>query len=83
MRRQTERAYWCICLLYTSDIPDKTTIYAQEGSAAHEMAEYKIRWHLGEKDLAPPNIGNFNAEEIDRYTAVSYTHLVSYIKLFT
>ncbi len=28
----------------------------------------KIRWHLGEKDLAPPNIGNFNAEEIDRYT---------------
>lgn len=54
--------------LATADIPDKTTIYAQEGSAAHEMAEYKIRWHLGEKDLAPPNIGNFNAEEIDRYT---------------
>ncbi len=33
-----------------------------------EMAEYKIRWHLGAKDLAPPNVGNFNAEEIDRYT---------------
>ena len=32
------------------------------------MAEYKIRWHLGAKDLAPPNVGNFNAEEIDRYT---------------
>lgn len=62
---------WLECppsALATADIPDKTTIYAQEGSAAHEMAEYKIRWHLGEKDLAPPNIGNFNAEEIDRYT---------------
>ncbi len=62
---------WLECppsALATADIPDETTIYAQEGSAAHEMAEYKIRWHLGEKDLAPPNIGNFNAEEIDRYT---------------
>ena len=62
---------WLECppsALATADIPDETTIYAQEGSAAHEMAEYKIRWHLGEKDLAPPNIGNFHAEEIDRYT---------------
>ena len=62
---------WLECppsALATADIPDETTIYAQEGSAAHEMAEYKIRWHLGEKELAPPNIGNFHAEEIDRYT---------------
>ena len=62
---------WLECppsALATADIPDETTIYAQEGSAAHEMAEYKIRWHLGAKDLAPPNVGNFNAEEIDRYT---------------
>ncbi len=43
---------WLECppsALATADIPDETTIYAQEGSAAHEMAEYKIRWHLGEK----------------------------------
>ena len=40
---------WLECppsALATADIPDETTIYAQEGSAAHEMAEYKIRWHL-------------------------------------
>ena len=45
---------WLECppsALATADIPDETTIYAQEGSAAHEMAEYKIRWHLGEKTL--------------------------------
>ena len=38
---------WLECppsALATADIPDETTIYAQEGSAAHEMAEYKIRW---------------------------------------
>ena len=40
---------WLECppsALATADIPDETTIYAQEGSAAHEMAEYKIRWHF-------------------------------------
>jgi hypothetical protein len=52
----------------TADLPDETSVYAEEGSAAHEVAEYKVRWYLGEKDLTPPSIGNFDAEEIDRHT---------------
>lgn len=67
---------WLACppsVMATKDMPDETTVYAEEGSVAHEVAEYKVRWYLGEKDLTPPSIGNFNAEEIDRHTD-SYTY---------
>ena len=54
----------------TEHIPDETSIYAEEGSAAHEAAEYKVRWYLGERNLTPPSTGDFDAPEIDRYTDV-------------
>lgn len=50
------------------DLPDETTVYAEEGSVAHEVAEYKVRWHLGERDLTMPSTGKFDFDEIDRYT---------------
>ena len=62
---------WLECppsVMATKDIPDITTVYAEEGSVAHEVAEYKVRWHLGERDIVPPQTGNFDAAEIDRHT---------------
>lgn len=62
---------WLECppsAMATAHLPDETTVYAEEGSAAHEVAEYKIRWYLGEKDLSMPSVGKFDFEEIDRHT---------------
>ena len=56
-------------------LPDETTIYAAEGSAAHEVAEYKVRRYLGEKDLPVPATGDFDFAEMDRYTD-SYLYYV-------
>lgn len=57
-------------------LPDETIVYAEEGSVAHEVAEYKVRWYLGERDIPTPSTGSFNAEEIDRYTD-SYAYYVT------
>lgn len=64
---------WMACppsVMATKDMPDTTSEYAEEGSAAHEVAEYKLRWNLGEKNISPPSTGKFDADEIDRYTDV-------------
>lgn len=64
---------WLECppsVLATQDIPDTTTIYAEEGTVAHEVAESKVRWYLCEKDIPTPNTGQFDAEEIDKYTDI-------------
>ena len=52
----------------TEHLPDETSIFAKEGSAAHEAAEYKVRWYLGERDMKVPSTGQFDADEIDRHT---------------
>lgn len=64
---------WMACppsVMATKGMPDITSEYAEEGTAAHEVAEYKLRWNLGEKSLSPPSTGKFDADEIDRYTDV-------------
>lgn len=69
---------WLECppsAMLTKDLPDVTSIYAEEGSVAHEVAEYKIRWYLGEKNLIIPSTGKFDFEEIDRNTD-SYANYV-------
>lgn len=70
---------WMACppsVMATKDMPDTTSEYAEEGTAAHEVAEYKLRWNLGEKNISPPSTGKFDADEIDRYTDV-YAYYVS------
>lgn len=70
---------WLECppsAMLEKELPDETTVYAEEGSVAHEVAEYKVRWYLGERDIPLPSTGNFNAEEIDRYTD-SYAYYVT------
>ena len=62
---------WLECppsAMATAHLPDETTVYAEEGSAAHEVAEYKIRWYLGEKNLEMPSVGKSDFEEIDWHT---------------
>ena len=62
---------WLECppsAMLEKDMPDVTTEFAAEGSAAHEVAEFKVRTYLGEKNLKPPATGHFNAAEIDRHT---------------
>ncbi len=64
---------WLECppsVMATAHLPDETTVYAEEGSVAHEVAEYKVRWFLGERDISPPPCGKFDADEIDRYTDI-------------
>lgn len=64
---------WMACppsVMATKGMPDTTSEYAEEGTAAHEVAEYKLRWNLGEKSISPPSTGKFDADEIDRYTDV-------------
>ena len=64
---------WLACppsAMLEKELPDETTVYAEEGSVAHEVAEYKVRWYLGERDIPMPSTGNFNAEEIDRKSVV-------------
>lgn len=70
---------WLECppsAMLEKELPNETTVYAEEGSVAYEIAEYKVRWYLGERDIPLPSTGNFNAEEIDRYTD-SYAYYVT------
>ena len=53
----------------TENMPDETSIFAEEGSAAHEAAEYKVRWYLGERDMKPPSTGQFDWHRQDGRTA--------------
>ena len=70
---------WLKCppsVMATKDIRDEPSVYAEEGSTAHEMAEYKVRRYLGEADIEPPLTGGFDAAEIDRHTD-TYLYYVS------
>ena len=70
---------WLECppsAMLEKDIPEETSVYAEEGSAAHEAAEYKVHCYLGQKGITPPSTGDFDADEIDRYTD-SYLYYVT------
>ena len=62
---------WLECppsAMLEKDVIEEPSVYAEEGSAAHEVAEYKVRTYLGETDLDFPNTGAFDADEIDKNT---------------
>lgn len=62
---------WLACppsAMLEKDMPDQTSVYAEEGTVAHEVAEYKVRTYLGEQNLTVPSTGQFNADEIDKHT---------------
>ncbi len=45
-----------------------TSIFAEEGTAAHELSEYKIRQLLGQKANKP--LSKFDSEEMEDYTDI-------------
>lgn len=45
---------------------EHTSVFAAEGTAAHELAEHKLRMHLGLKTEQPTS--EFHSEELDYYT---------------
>ena len=43
-----------------------TSIFAAEGTAAHELSEHKLRLFLGQASKRP--VSDFDSEELERYT---------------
>lgn len=50
----------------TEDIEDVTSVYAEEGSNAHALAEYKLNRAIG-NNMEYPELTIFN-KEMDEYT---------------
>ena len=74
---------WLECppsAMLEKELPDETSVYAEEGTAAHEVAEYKVRTYLGEKILSVPSTGNFDADEIDKYTDIYLEYVTDTIE---
>jgi hypothetical protein len=60
---------WLECppsALLEKEEPDSTSAAAEEGTAAHEMAEHKLSVYLGEKSVHQPSL--FDNEEMEGYT---------------
>lgn len=47
---------------------DGTSIFAAEGTAAHELSEHKLRLFLGEKSTRP--VSEFNSDDLEYYTDI-------------
>jgi len=47
---------------------NQTSVFAAEGSAAHELAEHKLRLYLDQKTERP--ISDFDNDELDYYTDI-------------
>lgn len=60
---------WMECTpsaLLEKEFKDETSIYAREGTAAHALAEHKLRLYMGEQSKRPTN--EFDSLEMDKYT---------------
>ena len=60
---------WLECppsALLEKEQPDSSSAAAEEGTAAHELAEHKLRVYLGEKSVHQPSL--FDSEEMESYT---------------
>lgn len=60
---------WMECTpsaLLEKEFKDETSIYALEGTAAHALAEHKLRVYMGEKSKRPKS--EFDSPEMDKYT---------------
>lgn len=49
-------------------IGDKTSVFAAEGSAAHELSEHKLRLRLGQKSKKP--VSEFDGDDLEYHTDV-------------
>lgn len=61
-----------------SKYPESTSIFADEGSAAHEQGEYKIRKYLHQRMKKPAS--EYDGDEMDRYTDVYAQYVIDCIE---
>jgi len=54
-----------------------TSVFAAEGTAAHELSEHKLRLFLGQKSERP--VSEFDSEELDYYTDVYVDYAIELI----
>ena len=59
--------------------PNKSTVYAAEGTFAHEVCEYKVKKYLHER-VKRPQSNEFYTEEIEQITDVYYEFVVGVIE---
>lgn len=59
--------------------PNESSVYAAEGTFAHEVCEYKVRKYLHER-VKRPQSDEFYTEEIDQITDVYYEFVVGVIE---
>ena len=59
--------------------PDVSSVYAEEGTFAHEMCEYKAKGYLGEQ-IKRPESDEFYSQEIEDATSVYYEFVVSIVE---
>jgi hypothetical protein len=56
---------------------EQSSTFAAEGTAAHELAEHKLRLFLGQKSKRP--VSEFDSEELDYYTDVYVDYAIERI----
>ena len=59
--------------------PNESSVYAEEGTFAHEVCEYKVRKYLHER-VRRPQSEQFYTEEIEQITDVYYEFVVGVIE---
>ena len=59
--------------------PNESSVYAAEGTFAHEVCEYKVRKYLHER-VKRPQSEEFYTEEIDQITDIYYEFVVGVIE---
>ena len=61
------------------NFPNESSVYAEEGTFAHEICEYKVRKYLHER-VKRPQSEEFNTEEIEQITDVYAEFVISIIE---
>ena len=59
--------------------PNESSVYAEEGTFAHEVCEYKVRKYLHER-VTRPQSEEFYTEEIDQITDVYAEYVIRTIE---
>jgi uncharacterized protein DUF2800 len=66
---------WLSCTpsaLLEENFENKSSVFAEEGTAAHALAEYKLKKYLGEKVKKPKS--EFDEKELDYYTNIYFDY---------
>ena len=61
------------------NFPNESSVYAEEGTFAHEICEYKVRKYLHER-VKRPQSEEFDTEEIEQITDVYAEFVISIIE---